>query len=98
VYRFDPLPTLARVKCPVLGLFGSLDTSTPAPRAARNMETTLRAAGNRDVTVRIFERANHPLMDARTGGNAEVPSLTQMTPELFGTLRTWLSARLTRIQ
>jgi pimeloyl-ACP methyl ester carboxylesterase len=91
VYSFDPTLALRAVKCPVLGLFGALDTSTPAPVAARNLENGLRAAGNRDVTTRVFEQGNHPLMDARTGGNAEIASLTRMVPGLFETLRVWLS-------
>jgi dienelactone hydrolase len=94
-YRFDPRPALQAVKSPVLGLFGGLDTSTPARAAATNLENALRAAGNRDVTVRIFEQGNHPLMDARTGGNAEIPSLTRMLPGVFETLRMWLSSRIT---
>ena len=96
VYRFDPLPALRAVTCPVLGLFGALDTSTPAPLTARNMESVLRAAGNRDVTIMIFAQANHPLMDARTGGNAEVPSLTRMAPGVFETIRAWLASRITQ--
>jgi uncharacterized protein len=95
IYRFDPLPALRTVTCPVLGLFGALDTSTPAQQTARNMENVLRAAGHRDVTIRIFEQANHPLMDARTGGNAEIPTLARMAPGVFDTIRVWLSSRIT---
>ena len=98
VYRFDPRPALQAVKCPVLGLFGALDTSTPARRAASNLENGLRAAGNQDVTIRIFEQGNHPLMDARSGGNAEIPSLTRMLPDVFGTIRTWVSSKITTAQ
>ena len=94
VYRFDPLAALQAVTCPVLGLFGALDTSTPAQLTARNMENVLRTAGNRDVTIRIFERGNHPLMEARTGGNAEVPGLARMVPGVFDTIRSWLSSRI----
>jgi hypothetical protein len=86
------------VKCPVLGLFGALDTSTPARRAASNLENGLRAAGNQDVTITIFEQGNHPLMDARSGGNAEIPSLTRMLPDVFGTIRAWVSSKITMAQ
>ncbi len=50
---------------------------------------------NRDVTIRIFEQGNHPLMDARSGGNAEIPGLTRMVPGVFDTIRMWLSSRIT---
>jgi uncharacterized protein len=90
VYSFDPLPTLRSVACPVLGVFGGLDTSTPGRAAAANMRRVLAEGGNRNVTVRLFERANHPLMAAHTGGNAEIPSLKGTVPELFGTLGSWV--------
>ena len=94
VYSFDPRSALQAVKCPVLALFGALDTSTPARQAGDNLENGLRAAGNSDVTIRLFAQANHPLMDARTGGNAEIPGLTRMVPDVFQTIRTWLSSRI----
>jgi uncharacterized protein len=95
-YSFDPLPALKSVRTPVLGLFGSLDTATPARAAAENMQRVLNDAGNRNVTVRIFEGANHPLMEAQTGSNAEVPRLQRMAPGVFDTLRSWISEQIKR--
>ena len=94
VYSFDPLPALRSVACPVLGVFGGLDTSTPARAAAANMRRVLAEAGNKNVTIRLFDRANHPLMDARTGGNAEIPSLKGTVPGLFDMLGTWVLIQL----
>jgi pimeloyl-ACP methyl ester carboxylesterase len=90
IYSFDPLPNLANVKVPVLGVFGSLDTSTPARTSAENMQRILTDSGNRNVTVRVFKGANHPLMRARTGGIAEMPRLGQMMPGVFNTIRSWI--------
>lgn len=94
VYRFDPQPALKSVTCPVLGLFGSLDTSTPAVASIQNMRRGLAEAGNRNVTLTLIEGANHPLMEARNGGNAEVSTLSRMAPDVFATLRTWLAAQI----
>jgi uncharacterized protein len=94
VYSFDPLPALRSVACPVLGVFGGLDTSTPARAAAANMRRVLTEGGNRNVTIRLFERANHPLMDAHTGGNAEIPSLKGTAPGLFDMLGNWVMTQL----
>lgn len=93
VYSFDPLPALRSVACPVLGVFGGLDTSTPGRAAAANMRRVLAEAGNRNITIRLFERANHPLMDATTGGNAEMPSLKGTVPGLFDTLGAWVTTQ-----
>jgi pimeloyl-ACP methyl ester carboxylesterase len=97
VYSFDPLPSLKSVRCPVLAVFGELDTSTPAGISADNMRRILLASGNQNVTVRIFKNANHPLMEAHTGGSAEMPKLGRMAPGVFDTLRDWLT-RVAKIQ
>jgi pimeloyl-ACP methyl ester carboxylesterase len=91
VYSFDPLPALKSVTCPVLGVFGALDTSTPPSLSEANMRRVLGEAGNRDVKLMVFPNANHPLMEARTGGNAEIPTLKRQVPGLFETLRSWIS-------
>ena len=62
--------------------------------AAANMRRVLAEAGNKNVTIRLFERANHPLMDAKTGGNAEIPSLKGTVPGLFDTLGAWVMTQL----
>lgn len=90
VYKFDPRIALGSVRCPVLGLFGELDTATPPEVSLRNMREGLTGGGNRDVTLRLVPKANHPLMEARTGGNIEVPTLRRMAPEVFPTLRAWI--------
>jgi hypothetical protein len=91
VYAFDPVPALKSIGCPVLGVFGELDTSTPAMRSAANLRREVSASGNRHVTVRVFKQANHPLMAARTGGPAEMPSLGTMAPGVFEGLRDWIT-------
>lgn len=83
VLSFNPLPALARVKAPVLGVFGEVDVSTESPIAAENLRRTLTAAGNPDVTVEIFAGANHSLNVASGAG---------MAPGVFETLRSWLGA------
>ena len=86
VLSFDPLPALADVKCPVLALYGDLDTSTDARKAAGNMRSVLSAAGHRDFTVKVIPNASHSLM--------EQPSGNRMAPGVFETLSTWLHDRM----
>lgn len=82
-YSFDPRLYAAKVQCPVLALFGGLDRSTPIESAAN-----LRAV--RHLTVRFFPTADHAFLDAKTGGNAEIPALTRFVPGMFETMREWL--------
>lgn len=86
-FSFDPRPFAARVRQPVLALFGGLDRSTPIESAA-NLVHALGPAGN--VTVEFFPTANHALLDAKTGGNAEIPGLSRFAPGMFESMRRWL--------
>jgi pimeloyl-ACP methyl ester carboxylesterase len=86
ILRFDPLPALRRVRCPVLGLFGQADVLTDATEASRAMRQALAAGGDRDVSVQVVPNASHSLM--------ETPSRRGMAPGVFDTLRDWLLARM----
>jgi pimeloyl-ACP methyl ester carboxylesterase len=82
VLSFDPLPRLGNVSCPILAVFGELDTSTPAARTAENMRRVLAESGHRDFTIKVFPGAGHSLM--------ELPEKKRMAPGVFETLRSWL--------
>ena len=93
--RYDPLPTIRRVRQPILLLQGELDRQVSADNATLLAEAAQRA-GNPDVTVRVLPGLNHLLLAARTGAVAEYSSLT--TPEIgddvLGVLRDWLVRKL----
>ena len=80
------MPALAKVRCPVLGLWGQLDTYTDAERAQENMRTVLTHSENRNFTLKIFPNADHPLM--------EMPSRARMAPGVFETLSAWIRQRV----
>jgi pimeloyl-ACP methyl ester carboxylesterase len=86
ILTFDPLADLAKVHCPVLGVFGELDPLTPAQRTTENMRRVLTEAGHKDFTLKIFPQAGHSL--------SELPEKNRMAPGVFETLRTWLLARM----
>jgi carboxymethylenebutenolidase len=48
---------IARLKAPVLGLFGGKDTGIPLD-SVRAMETRIKQAG-KTVTINVYENANH---------------------------------------
>ena len=85
ILRFDPLPALAKVKCPVLGVFGELDVTTNAADASGEMQRVLSAARNREFRIKVFPNAGHSL--------AEMPSGARMATGVFDTLRIWLQLR-----
>lgn len=90
VYSFDPLPAVPRVHCPVLGLFGALDTSTPAEIAVANLGRALASGGNVKTTLRVFPHANHSLTLTTTGSERENARATGQAPGVFDPLRDFL--------
>ncbi len=96
-FAYDPRPTLRRVRAPVLVLHGATDRQVPEAQA-RELAETARAAGNRDVTLRVFAGLNHlfvpdPEGTANVQRYAALPS-KQVAPEVLGALADWLAARL----
>ena len=59
---YDPMPALENVKCPVLAIFGELDTLTPVAESIDNYRRGLAKAANKDVTIRVFSNADHALL------------------------------------
>jgi dienelactone hydrolase len=57
--RYRPLEWWSRVRVPVLLVYGADDQRVPAAESAARIAATLLRAGNTDVTVRIFPRADH---------------------------------------
>jgi uncharacterized protein len=94
VYLYDPAPTLRQLQVPTLALFGQNDNNIMPGKNKAAWEAGLKAAGNRDYTLRILLRANHLQLEATVGTNAEVPSLRRFVPEYFTTVREWLAGRI----
>lgn len=100
-YRFfidyDPALSLAKVACPVLALFGSLDLQVPAAMNSKAVEEATRKAGNRDVTVKTYEGANHLFIKAVTGSPMEYPTLEKtFVPGLLDDISSWILGRMQR--
>jgi len=85
---FQPLAWWARVRVPVLLVYGAEDQRVPARGSAARIAAALRRAGNRDVTVRIFPGADHTFRLAP--GPSGWPSTA---PDYVSTLVQWLAAR-----
>jgi hypothetical protein len=92
---YDPLPTIRKVRQPILILHGALDRQVTIEQAAM-LERAARAAGNRDVTVRVFPNLNHLFLPAKTGAESEYSTLnTHLIPdEVLDVLSDWLQLKL----
>jgi dienelactone hydrolase len=92
---YDPLPTIRKVRQPILILQGELDRQVTADQAEM-IAKAAREAGNRDVTARVFPGLNHLFLPAKTGAVTEYSSLgTNAIPDdVMKQLIDWLVEKL----
>jgi uncharacterized protein len=94
---YMPLPTAKRVTCPVLILHGDKDAHVLVDHA-HILAQAMRAGGNKDVTVRIFENINHPFFpdtDGRKIGYKKLLRNGAVVPDsVLDTISAWLAVRL----
>lgn len=94
VYFYDPAPALRQLRAPTLALFGELDNNILAGKNRAAWNGALEAAGNRDYTLVTLRKANHMMLEAEVGSNAEMSSLRGFVPEYFTTVHEWLAKRI----
>ena len=93
---YEPLPTIRRLRQPVLILQGALDRQVSAGQAD-TLAATLRAAGNRRVALEVYPRLNHLFLPSSSDGSpAEYPSLTdtRIPAAVLDRLTGWLASVL----
>ncbi|HVZ49881.1 MAG TPA: alpha/beta hydrolase [Gemmatimonadaceae bacterium] len=92
---YDPLPTLRKVRAPVMILQGGTDQQV-TPDQAPIIERTLKDAGNRDVTLRVLPNHNHLFLVDSVGFPGDYAKLKdgRIGPEVMGPLADWLALKL----
>lgn len=93
VIDYDPVPALKRVRCPVLAIFGGLDLLVPAGKNRAVWESALKAAGNRDDSIRLFPAGDHLLWEAGKGTMREMPGLKRFVPGYAEAITEWVLKR-----
>lgn len=94
-WTYDPLPTIRKVRQPILILQGALDRQITADQASL-LEQAAKSGGNKDVTLHIFPNLNHLFLPAKTGAFAEYSKLetTSIGDDVLKVLGDWLVAKL----
>jgi uncharacterized protein len=87
----DPLATARRLRQPVLIVQGNTDMQV-TPEQADTLASVMRAAGNRQVTLRRFPNTNHLLLDDPSGAPQGYGRLSnvRVRAEVLGTVADWL--------
>lgn len=91
---FDPVPLWERYDGPVLGIFGELDSSTRVQQVVPILGKALGSRKNTDFAIKVFPKANHNIMEAKTGSDNELPQLNRFVPEYLDTMTDWLRSRV----
>jgi pimeloyl-ACP methyl ester carboxylesterase len=93
---YDPAPTLARLRVPVLVLNGSLDVQVPAKENLAAAREALR--NNSQATVMELPGTNHLLQDAKTGAPNEYNDIEEtMSPAALKIITDWLRGTISRL-
>ena len=91
----DPRLALAKVKCPVLLVFGELDLQVPAEDNRKAMVQALLQGSHNDFSVKTFPGANHLFQTAVTGSPAEYERLRkEFVPGFLDFISAWVSRRI----
>lgn len=93
--KYDPVPTLMQVKCPVLAIIGEKDLQVPARENLEAIHTALTKGGNKNVTVKSLPNLNHLFQECETGAPFEYPKIEQtIAPIALNEILHWLQKQI----
>ncbi len=91
----DPAEYLAKVRSPVLAIFGGRDVQVVASVERPAMEAALARSSTRDVTLTVHPTLNHLLQPCQTGSISEYGTIaTTIDEAVLAEVTAWLTARL----
>lgn len=97
--RYNPAPTLEKVKCRVLALNGGLDLQVPADINLKAIETALKKGGNKQFTTKKLEGLNHLFQECKSGSPSEYAGIEQtLSPLFMNEVLNWIKASSTKKQ
>ncbi len=89
--KYDPVPALTKVKCPVLALNGSLDLQVPPKEDLEAIGNALKRGKNKKVTLIELPGLNHLFQECKTGSPNEYAAIEQtMSPRALDEITRWL--------
>lgn len=89
--RYDPVPALKKVKCPVLALNGDKDLQVLPEINLDGIRRGLVAAKNRNVTIKVLPGLNHLFQECESGAPALYGSISQtFSPVALKEIGDWI--------
>jgi uncharacterized protein len=89
---YDPRPTLAKVKCPVLAINGEKDLQVPPGQNLPEIAKALKAGGNSAITTRELPNLNHLFQTSKTGAPTEYAQIEEtFAPAALEVVGDWIT-------
>ena len=93
---FDPAPTLAKLRIPVLALIGEKDLQVPPKENLALIEAALKKGDNKNYTVLLLPGLNHLFQTAKTGLPNEYSTIEEtISPTALQTISDWILKQTT---
>lgn len=90
--KYDPVPTLEKVKCPVLAINGEKDLQVPPKENLSAIENALKIGGNKNYEVKMLSGLNHLFQTSKTGAISEYGQIEEtFSPLALETMLNWLN-------
>jgi uncharacterized protein len=89
--NFDPAPSLAAVRCPVLAINGEKDHQVLPKENLGRIEKALKEGGNQHYTIRELPGLNHLFQQCETGKGYEYTSIEEtISPVALELISGWI--------
>jgi pimeloyl-ACP methyl ester carboxylesterase len=93
--KYNPAPTLQKVKCPVLAMGGDKDLQVPATVNLDAINKALIQGGNKNVTIKQLPKLNHLFQECTTGSPSEYAQIEQtFSPTALSAILNWLQLQV----
>ncbi|MCH8941909.1 MAG: alpha/beta fold hydrolase [Bacteroidetes bacterium] len=90
--KYDPRPTLEKVKCPVLALNGEKDLQVPPKENLKEIEIALKKGDNKNFKIVELPGLNHLFQTAKTGSPSEYSKITEtFSPKALKIIIEWIN-------
>jgi uncharacterized protein len=90
--RFDPVPVLEKIKCPVLAINGENDLQVPPKENLSAIESALKKGGNDNFEVAMLPGLNHLFQTSQTGKISEYGTIEEtISPIALQTMLEWIN-------
>jgi pimeloyl-ACP methyl ester carboxylesterase len=92
---YEPVPTLEKLKCPVLALNGAYDQQVMAQENLTIIEKSLKKAGNKNYKVKELPTLNHLFQESNTGSPDEYSIIEQtFAPAALAEITNWINIQV----